>query len=251
MNKKITAVFCIAILMVSIFTACGKKDLYMQNINGVKQPVVTNENGEVVTNADGEVAVYVTDAKGENITAENGEPNVNYIKPPQVLVHPNNTVTVNNFTIKVPDGWEAAENGRVCKKNTDMKCYIQAIYETTATEENSFESYIDTTLLQNRQLIDAINNGAEETKNAGYYSAEYTSDEFTFQDYQGRRLSYVIYGDKGQVVHYAENLYFIIPGGTIYSIDYACEGGVGYDKEFNFREWVESNVSFKAPTKSK
>lgn len=250
MNKKIAAVFCVVILMVSVFSACGKKGLYTQDINGVKQPVVTDENGDIVTDVDGEVAVYVTDAKGEQVTAENGEPNVNYINPPKALINPNNTVNIDNFKIKIPDGWEAIEtDGRVCKKNTNMKCYIKAIYEAKATTENTFESYIDATLLQNRQLIDAINNGAEEAKSAGYCSAEYTIDDCTFGDYQGKRISYTIYGDKGQVVHYAENIYFMLDGGQIYSIDYACEDGVGYDKEFNFAEFAGSSVSFKESTK--
>lgn len=249
MNKKIIAVFCVVILMVSVFSACGKNGLYMQDINGTKQPVVTDENGDIVTDVDGEVAVYVTDANGEKVTAENGDPNINYIKPPKALVNPNNTVNIDNFKIKIPDGWEAAENGRVCKKNTDMKCYIQAVYVISETEDDTFKSYLDATLLQNRQLIDVINNGAEEAKSAGYYSAEYTSDEFKFQDNQGRKLSYTIYGDKGQVVHYAENIYFVLDDGKIYSIDYVCEDGVGYDKEFNFAEFVESGVSFNASTK--
>lgn len=249
MNKKITAVFCVVILMVSVFTACGKKGMYTQEISGVKQPVVTDENGDVVTNANGEVAVYVTDANGEKVTAENGDPNINYIDAPKVIINPNNTVIVDNFKIKIPDGWEAVENGKVCKKNTDMQCYIQAVYVTSETEDDTFKSYLDATLLNNRQLIDAINSGDEEAKSAGYYSAEYTADDFRFQDYQGKKFTYTIYGDKGQVVHYAENIYFVLDSGKIYSIDYICEGGVGYDKEFNFAEFVGNGVSFKEPIK--
>lgn len=247
MNKKIIAVFCAVILMASVFSACGKKKLYTHEIDGKQQPVVTDENNDFVTNAQGEIAVYVTDANGETLTAENGDPNINYITPPNALVHPNNTFVVENFTLKIPDGWYGDSNGSLYKKDTDMKCYIKAIYEATATAENPFESYIDALLVQNKEIIAAINNGSDAAKQAGYIKAEYTSENFSFQNYTGHKLSYTFYGNNGQVVHYAENLYFMLDDGTIYSIDYACVDGVGYDSSFNFAEWVTKNVTFTEP----
>lgn len=247
MNKKIIAVFCAVILMASVFSACGKKKLYTYEIAGKQEPVVTDENNALVTNAQGEIAVYVTDENGETLTASNGDPNINYITPPNALVHPNNTLVTENFTFKIPDGWYGDENGSLYKKDTDMKCYIKAIYAMTATTENPFEAYIDAVLVNNRTIIDAINNGSDETKQAGYYSAECSQDEFEFQDYSGQKISYTIYGDKGQVVHYAENLYFMLDDGTVYLMNYVCEDGVGYDSSFNFAEWATNNITFKAP----
>lgn len=249
MNKKIIALFCVVILMASVFSACGKK-LYTQEINGIKQPVVTNESGEIVTDIEGYFAVYVTDASGEKVTLENGEDNTNYVKPPKAIVNPNNTVSTNNFTIKIPDGWFVEENGTLYKKDTDNKCFINATYSTEQTAAVPFDAYIDEIVMQNKKIIESINEGIDEAKKAGYYSAEYKLEDYTFQDYNGYRLFYIIYGDKGQVVHYGENLYFLTTAGSIYSINYFCGDGVGYDKNFNFVEWATNNVSFKEPIPS-
>lgn len=247
MNKKIIAVFCVVILMASLFTACGKK-LYTQEINGKEQPVVTNENGELVTGVEGDVAIYVTDSKGEKVTDSEGNPNINYIKPSGAIINPNNTMICENFKLNIPDGWFGDSNGSIYKDGTDSKCYIKAMYEATANAENTFASYVDAILVQNRTIMDNINNGSEETKQAGYAKAEYTSDEFSFQNYEGYKLSYTIYDANGKVVHYAENLYFVIDDGTIYSMNYACEEGTGYDSSFNFSDWATKNITFTGPT---
>ena len=60
MNKKIIALFCVVILMVSVFAACGKTKLYTATINGVERPVVTNEDGEYIIDAfTGEEIEYI------------------------------------------------------------------------------------------------------------------------------------------------------------------------------------------------
>lgn len=241
MNKKIIALFCVVVLIASIFAACGKTKLYTQEINGVERPVVTNENGEVVTNKDGEVAVYATNDSGEQYTAEDGSPNINYIKPPMAIVNPNNTITTDIFTIKIPDGWKSDDRGRIYKNDTDLKCYIDAVYSAQATEENTFEAMMDQAKLQNNAIIEKINSGALKDKN--YAKAEMKSEKIKYLDYDAEVVSCVIYDNDGNVVHYAANIYFIIEDGKIYSVNLACVDGVGYDKDFDFVKWASENVS--------
>ncbi len=248
MNKKIIALFCVVILMVSVFAACSKTKLYTATINGVERPVVTNEDGELVTNADGEVAVYVTNAKGELVTADDGTPNVNYVTNNSMLVHPNGTITYEIFTYPVIEGWSVSDkNGRIDKDGTELKCYIVAGYAATATEENSFNAIMDNVIVQNRTIVDKINGGYG--KDQGFDKAEMNTEEIEFAGYEAMHMSYTFYDADGKVVHHAENIYFVIPDGTVYGVDYACQDGVGYDKNFNFLEWAQNNVTVKLPTK--
>lgn len=67
MNKKYIAVFCVLILMVSVFAACKKDDL--ENTGEVggtnRNEISTEENGEkYVTNVDGDKIPVTTDTKG-------------------------------------------------------------------------------------------------------------------------------------------------------------------------------------------
>ncbi len=249
MNKKIISVFCAVILMVSVFSACGKKKLYTYEIKGKERPVVTDENNEFVTNEDGAIAVYATNANGEKETSKDGEPNINYIQPPTGFIFPNNVLVAENFKIKIPDGWYGSNDGVIYKKDTDSKCYIKAIYSAAETDGNSFEAYVDQILLSNRSIINSINSGSEEMKKNGFASAEYKSEDVNYNDYKGHFISYTVYNDKGEVVHYAANFYFVTPDGDIYQMNYACEDGVGYDSSFNFTEWAKSNITFKEPVK--
>ena len=67
MNKKYIAVFCVLILMVSVFAACKKDDLEKTGeVGGTNSSEIsTEENGEqYVTNVDGDKIPVTTDAKG-------------------------------------------------------------------------------------------------------------------------------------------------------------------------------------------
>lgn len=67
MNKKYIAVFCVLILMVSVFAACKKDDLEKTDeVGGTKSSEIsTEENGEqYVTNVDGDKIPVTTDEKG-------------------------------------------------------------------------------------------------------------------------------------------------------------------------------------------
>lgn len=67
MNKKYIAVFCVLILMVSVFAACKKDDLEKTGeVGGTnRNEISTEENGEqYVTNVDGDKIPVTTDAKG-------------------------------------------------------------------------------------------------------------------------------------------------------------------------------------------
>lgn len=250
MNKKIIAVFCVVILIAAVFTACGKKPEQI-NIGSKKIPAVTNTNGEVITNAQGEIAIYVTEENGEYAKDKNGEPMTQYEKNNfSLIVNPNNTVTNEIFTVPIMDGWMVTDGettGKIYKKDTDMKCYIDFSYAAKETEDQTFDTIIGATSEQNRKIIDGINSGAVADK--GFAKAEMKEEETTFAGYKAYRAVYIAYDANGKVVHYADTVYFLYSEGEIYSASYVCEDGVGYDADFDFYGWANSNMKIKEPAR--
>ena len=247
MNKKIIAVFCVVILMVSIFSACKKKNQYTIKINGKEQPVVT-ENGEIVTNSEGKVAVYVTNASGENVTESGGNPKIEYVNPPSVIINPNKTMVYDIFKMNIQDGWAPVEDnsGKLAKNETEMKCYIKGEYSATESEDLTLDMLVDQILESNRGIIDAINSGAGAEQGVDYTKAEMANEKTTFLGNEAYHLSFRIYNSKGDVVHYAENIFFRTSGNKIYCVSYVCEDGVGYDANFNFSDWANENITVRA-----
>ena len=239
MNKKIIAAFCIVILMVSIFSACGNKGyLLAKDENGVEHAYVTDENGETVLNDDGDIRVYQTDEHGKIARDENGNPKENSVKKPEISVNNDGSVTNGAFTLPVIDGWEAIDTGRLVKKGTNENCYILAEYQTNETEESTFAVMMDKVITDNKTLIDEINNGDHEE--IGSVKAEMNTDRFKYQGFDAMYLSFTIHESSVKVVHHAEVIYFVAGDGSVYAVNYVCLNGDGYDSSFNFLEWANS-----------
>lgn len=240
MNKKIIAVFCIVILMISVLSACGKNKGYLlaKDEHGVEHAYVTDENGETVLNEDGNVRVYQTDEHGKIVKDEDGNPKENAVDKPSISVNKDGSVTTGIFTLPIIDGWEGVDTGRLVKKGTNENCYILAEYETNETEDTTFALMTDKVISDNKIIVDAINNG--DYKDQGLDKAKMKTDRFEYQGFDAIYMSFTIYENSVKVVHHAEAIYFVVADGSVYVINYACLNGEGYDSSFNFLEWANS-----------
>lgn len=237
MNKKIIAVFCIVILMASIFSACGNKGyLLAKDENGIEHAYVTDKNGETVLNEDGNIRVYETDVNGKIVKDEKGNPKENAVEKPSVSVNKDGSVTTGIFTLPVIDGWEGVDTGRLVKKGTNENCYILAEYQTNETEDSTFVLMTDKVITDNKTILDAINNG--DYKDEGIAKAEMKTDRFKYQGYDAMNLSFTVFDNGTKVIHHAEALYFVTDDGSVYVVNYACLDGEGYDSSFNFLDWA-------------
>lgn len=244
MNKKFIAVFCILILMVSVFSACGNKGyLLAKDENGVEHAYVTDENGETVLNEDGNIRVYETDAHGKIVKDENGNKKENSVKKPEFSINKNGSVTNGIFTLYPVDGWEASNKGTLVKKGTDEHCYIMAEYLTSETEEKPFSLVIDEIISENKPLADSINDG--DYKDNGIVKAEMNTNRFEYQGKEAVFMSFTIFDTADKVIHHAETIHFINGEGEIYAITYGCLNGEGYDSSFNFLDWANNNFEIK------
>ena len=88
-----------------------------------------------------------------------------------------------------------------------------------------------------RKILDAMRRMSKEQLQELIKVLDENDDEIT----QG----YIIVTDsEGKVIHYAENFYFTVAK-TLYSVNYACMDGVGYDETFSFSNYVAESFTFK------
>ncbi len=235
MNKKILAIALAIVFIATAFTAC-KRGPELTKINGNEYPLATNKDGETIINEDNQIAVLVTDENNEVITYESGEDQTHWmqINGPMVI---GDSVQTKLYTLGAPNGWEALENGRVEKKNTDSKCYIHFLQNSTVAKFDDFETYIATIDSQNEEVAAAM-----EAKD---YKVESESSSTTLQSNLNCVVrKYKITDASGNLFHYAENYYFE-SNGKIYSVNYVCEDGKGYDSSFNFAQYLAQGFKFK------
>jgi hypothetical protein len=256
MNKKILAVALAMLFIVTAFTACKSK-LDMTEINGVEYPLMTDKEGNTIVNQDNQVAVLVTDRDEEVLTYADGEDQTYWLQLEGDYVS-DDQVQGKLYKLGVPKGWTGTKYGRVEKNGTDGKCYIKFATHRKLEADETLEMYMDTVDSNNDAIGEAINDPIQMEeiikKNpsfAVYEGCKYTSEKSTGMIVGALSVEiriYKIVDEKGKVVHYAENYYFVSDG-TVYSVDYACEGGKGYDESFSFSNYIGKNFTFKAPKK--
>lgn len=253
MNKKIIALALAILFIATAFTAC-KKDFEMTKINGKEYPVAKDENGELIINENNEIAVLVTDRDEEVLTYSNGEEQTYWVQMSQDTVY-EDYIQNKDYKLGVPEGWTGSEEGRVIKDKTDNKCYIKFTKHKELEAEESLESYLETIDLQDTVIADTFADTeamADLVKQNPQYEqfvgCTYTIDKdttvITNKTLNCMVRTHKIVDKDGNVVHYVENYYFVA-GGYIYSINYICEGGNGYDQSFNFRSYVSESFTFK------
>lgn len=234
MSKKIIAILLVFTLVITCFVACQKKKLDTVTINGEEVAIATDEDGNTMVNDENQLAVIVTDFDGEVITYENGEDQTRWVDVGSGFVG-DGYVMGENYRFVLLEGWNGDVLGRAVKDGTDQKCYIQFVKSKEISEDETVDIYFENLDAQNEQLIEGL-------KKEGL-TLTVDTNETTVKTYNGLHYVYKIVDGDGKVVHYAENYYFVV-GTIIYSVNYACVDGVGYDETFNFGSYVNDNFKF-------
>lgn len=235
MNKKIIAVFCIAILMVSIFTACGNKGyLLAKDENGNEHAYVTDENGSTVLNEQGDIRVYETDINGKIVKDENGKPRENSVKRPEFEAKDDKYET-NDFVLKIEDGWTNAAKGKYIKgKNEKCTLEISKYFDDFKSDTQTLEDRLSDTVNINKKAIDQLKETYPVTTMKNRYEQVGENQmyviEFCFED------------NSGNVVLYGMQVYFSV-GNNVYSVVYGDADGKEYDPNFNFLSYIEKNLT--------
>ena len=238
MSKKIIALALVLVTVATVFTACQKK-LDMYKINGVDVPVMTNEDGKAVIDEDNRICAIVTDREGEVVTYENKEPQTHWITVENSYVV-DDTVYTPVFSMKGLDGWEFNAIGGMEKKRTDGKCKIEcAMVIEKDYLDKPLEEFIearDARNIQFKELIEA--EGYKITVEKKY--VELTKDKIPMVYYKEQ-----IFNSDGSLFGYGEHLFFQHGGNDKYTIYYTSQEGVGLDKNFDFIEFVNNNITVR------
>lgn len=234
MNKKIIAILLVFTLVITCFVACQKEKLDTVKINGEDVALATDKDGNTIINDDNQVAVLVTDSEGEVITYSNGEDQTRWVGAVGGFVA-EDFVMGEHYKLALIEGWSGDDSGKVIKDGTDGDCYIQFVKNKETSKNDTYAGYLETIDNQNEQLIPAFE------KEGLTLTIEKNNE--TVGIYNSQHYIYKIVDGDGKVVHYAENYYFIA-GETIYSVNYACTNGVGYDESFNFGNYVRDSFTF-------
>lgn len=254
MNKKILALALAIVFIATAFTAC-KRGPELTKINGMELPLETNKDGETIINEDNQIAVLVTDRDNEVLTYADGENQTYWVQINGPLVI-EDKVQTKECTLGIPSGWEGDSiSGRVIKKNTDGKCYIQLTKMKTLKDKESLDAYLEGIDAQNTAIAEAFadeeqmntlieQNPSFETFRGCTYSVAKSTAVLTSKTLNCQVRVNKITDKDGNVIHFAENYYFVADK-TIYKLDYICEEGKGYKDNFNFRNYIAEGFTFK------
>lgn len=237
MNKKIIAVFCVVILMVSVFSACGNKGyLLAKDENGVEHAYVTDENGSTVLNENGDIRVYETDKNGKIVKDENGNKKENSVEKPEFEAKDDKYET-DDFVLAITDGWKSADGGKYIKgENAD--CFITVSKDYTDLEygDSGLEYKLQDTIALNEQVMNNFR--------ANYPIASF---EHGYKEIGGKNmyvLEYYVEDANKTPVLYSELFYFAV-GRNVYCITYADTNGKEYTPDFDFSSYIAKNLTVK------
>lgn len=238
MTKKIIAVFCVAILMASIFVACGKKPSTL-NINGKEYLLVTDDEGNSIVNKDGDIAIYVKDKNNNPVKNENGENITNYIEFPEYL-YSDNKIETKNFYVNIPEGYRADDTtGHIFVNGaTNSHISFQLLQEFDDDDEGKlkFNTYVYEQSLTAEQIL-----AKSKEQGVDAYLNVVDVEDITSEKLSARMIEFE--ATQKEEHYYSVNLYFYYNQG-IYAAFYGC-GDDTFDKNFDFVKFVNDNFIWK------
>lgn len=236
-KNRIIAICCVLVLLIAVLSSCGKKYMIIKSSAGAEYAAYTDENGSTVVDHDGMVAVYVTDSNDKKVTGEDGKEQTNYISIAERLVK-GQVFESKTLRITLPSGWQANANGIFYKDGTDEKAYIQVNEFGTLEAGESFGSRIDSTVASNEQIVEKIK--------GSYPDTQMTVDREAVigDNLPASVISYTIKDADGNIIHYAEAVYFMYKD-NLYSINLVNSEGAGYDPNFNYFETLKTMIEFR------
>ena len=235
MQKKIVAVSLVILMVALLLASCGNKYL-MGEINGVERPLVTDAEGNTEIDDEGKIAVYVTDAKGNIQYDEEGNPQKNYYDLPEKTVNGNTLETV-AYKFTMPEGWTLKDDGVFYKKGTDDKCYVKCLKDATLKEGETYEGYLTQQYNMQNEFIEKIKKQYPDSSINTFQKQLLSGESVTLFEFS-------VQDDSGAILFYGVSAYINIKN-DVYSVNYTCDGGVGYDESFDFIGLVCSNLVIK------
>ena len=161
MEKRIIAVICVLMLLISLFAACGKKTI-IKGKNGMEYVAVTDEEGNTVLDENGDILVYVTDADGKYVKDENGNRQTNSIDFPKYIVDGTALVTP-DYKMTFPKGWTVTNTGRGTPTTVD-KTYLEINNLGKTDVTRTLDSFFNEELSLTKEICEEVKKANPDTK---------------------------------------------------------------------------------------
>lgn len=236
MEKRIIAVVCILLLLVTALVACDKKTT--MKIDGVEYAVVTDDEGNTVVNDSGDIVVYVTDEAGEYVTDNSGEKQTNLVDFPDKVVS-DMTVETGNYRFTMPlKGWRMTSRGLFIKDNTEdcVLLSVKSLGQVVAGQT------LDT--VAEKDKSDNAANMAEIQKTYPDSSINVSDVQITAQNVNAKVVEFVVKDNDGNMVYYAHGTYYIA-GGQLFKVEFICNDGKYYDPELDLIAVINEGLTIK------
>ncbi len=212
MEKKIIAVALVLVLMVTVFTACGKKNTFTLD-NGQEVVLATDEEGSTMIDRDGKLVVYVTDTDGDYVTYENGERQTNMVDFPKMLIN-GQTMETPIIRWTIPEGWTFNKRGMAVKDDTDGNVSVKLLELGSAKNNALLVLYSNAVTALEKQMEEIVKT---------YPDSKMTVEDTTIWDgTEASRILIEIYDTDGTCIQYTDGYYYEFAG-QVYKLE--CLGG--------------------------
>ncbi|MGN0570874.1 MAG: hypothetical protein ACI4K9_01685 [Candidatus Fimenecus sp.] len=234
MEKKMIAVICVLMLLISLLVSCGKKYPTI-TIKGNEYVLATDEEGNTMLSDDGELVIYPTDSNGKPYKGENGEYETNFVDFPDKIVN-GNIYETPQFKITMPEEWTEGEEGYI--KSGNESVIFEVCPTATLNEKYTVEKYIATQIEGLEMFIEA----QPEYKDKLKYSVEQL-ENITENELPCFVVIMQEYDDTQKVVS-EQYLYYIVDGDTLLEFSYICRDAslVG---TFDAYQFIDENLILK------
>lgn len=234
MEKRIIAVLCVLVLMVTALVACGKK-VTVTGKNGKEYVAVTDDEGSTILDDNGKIVVYVTDEDGKYVKNSDGERETNAIDFPDAIVHKESVETA-QFILLIPEGWTADSRGVLKKTSEDSETNItlDCKYIGDLKEGETLETYLENDRAVRAALTENFQaNGAEMTN---------TETASVVLGYAASVIDVTIQAPESRMLT-SKMIYFATNSG-VYKILYSGNDRA-QDEGFDLVAFVEQNLTVK------
>lgn len=232
MSKKIIAIALAIVALATMFVGCQKEEFKVK-VRGREYYPVTDKDGNTIIDEDNRLNIYIVDNEGITQENEKGEPQTGWI-PLNGDVVAGDKIQGSVYDLVKLEGWQLDEMGFMHKDGTEENCLIKCVKYRELKDDATLDSVFEETTKTNEQIVQAL-------KDNGYDVVMEKNDAaITVESIRAKHVLFKVTDKDGKVIHYAEN-YFFEKDDVVYSVEYVCKDGIGYDETFDFRAFLNTN----------
>lgn len=235
------ALVIVVIAVITIVQVTKDNPRKFTDADGNEHLLYVDEEGNTVLNKSGGIIVYATDAAGDIVKDEDGEPVTNAIAFPEVVIE-GNVLETPYYKMTMPDSWTLKENG-VYEYNENKDVTFEIV--SLGAYNSDAEAYAQDEMERLQELAKQFE------KEYPASSLTKTAGTITMKNIICRSIETVIGKTEGDVFRYGYDIYFVY-NETAYVAMFNCANN-SYEQikdVIDIHEIVNQNLAMKDKTTS-